>query len=111
MVRMASSRLPRRHRSAEQITVTAREMYEAKMPIKQIARKLNFSEQHTRRILKSQGYEPNRIGGTRICYEKAFLAAEMDLQGYSWNTISKEIGHSYKALKRAIKYYAAQSTE
>lgn len=93
------------------MTLTAIQMYESKMPVKQIARELNCSEQHARRILKAQGYEPNRVGGTRICKEKASLAAKMDLQGYSWNAISEEIGHSYKALKRAIDYYAAQSTK
>jgi len=88
--------------------LTALELYNQKLPVKAIARKIGFSEGHTRKILKAQGYEPNRIGGTRITYEQAFQAAEMDLQGYSWRMISEKLGPSWKALKRAIKYYAAQ---
>lgn len=84
-------------------------MYEAKMPIKQIALQLNCSEQHAKRILKAQGYEPNRIGGTRINYEIALSAEKMNLNGNSWRRISIELGYSVKALKRAIEYYAAQS--
>jgi AraC-like DNA-binding protein len=88
--------------------LTALELYNQKVPVKAIARQIGYSEGHTRKILKAQGYGPNRIGGTRITKEQAFQAAEMDLEGYSWSKISEQVGYSWKALKRAIKYYAAQ---
>jgi len=90
--------------------LTAIELYNQGLSVKAIARQIGFSEGYTRKILKAQGYEPNRIGGTRITYEQAFQAAEMDLQGYSWRMISEKLGPSWKALKRAIKYYAAQDS-
>jgi hypothetical protein len=90
--------------------LTALELYNQGLPVKAIARKIGFSEGHTRKLLKAQGYKPNRIGGTRITYEQAFQAAEMDLECYSWRMISEKLGSSWKALKRAIKYYAAQES-
>lgn len=81
------------------------------MPIKQIARLLNCSEQHAKRILKAQAYQPNRIGGTRISCETASSAEKLDLNGNSWRRISIELGYSVKALKRAIDYYAQQNTK
>jgi len=90
--------------------LTAIELYNQKVPVKAIARQLGYSEGHTRKILKAQGYEPNRIGGTRIKKEQALQAAQMDLEGYSWTKIAEALGPSWKALKRAIKYYAEQDT-
>ena len=90
--------------------MTALELYKQGLPVKAIARQTGYSEGHTRKMLKAQGYEPNRIGGTRITYEQAFQAAEMDLEGFSWRMISEKLGPSWKALKRAIKYYAAQES-
>lgn len=88
--------------------MTAIELYKQGIPVKAIASKLGFSETHTKRILKVQGYEPNRIGGTRITRHQASQAAEMNLNGCSWRKISATLGPSWKALKRAIAYYAAQ---
>jgi len=88
--------------------LTALELYNQRVPVKAIARQIGYSEGHTRRILKAQGYEPNRIGGTRITYEQAFQAKEMDLKGCSWREITNTLGPSWKALKKAIEYYAAQ---
>ena len=86
------------------------DLYKQGMPVKAIAREIGFSEGHTRKILKAQGYEPNRIGGTRITVEQAFQASEMIANGSSWRHISETLGPSWKALQRAIKYYAAQSS-
>lgn len=88
--------------------MTAIELYLLGLPVKSIARQIGFSEGHTRKILKSQGYSPSRIGGTRVMLGKAKLANEMRNNGNSWHSISDKIGVSYKALKRAIEHYAAQ---
>lgn len=90
--------------------MTAIELYNQGLPVKSIARQIGFSEGHTRKILKAQGYDPCRVNGTRIVLDQAIQAHEMRTNGYSWQSISDKIGPSYKALKRAIKYYAAQES-
>lgn len=77
--------------------------------MKSIARELGFSVGHVGELLRADpSYSPSRKNGTRLTYEQAFKAAEMDLDGYSWREISRTIGPSAKALKRAVEYYAAQ---
>ena len=90
------------------LILTALELYNKGMPVKSIARQIGFSEGHTRKILKAQGYVPSRVNGTRVVLEQAIQALDMRNSGKSWQSISDKIGPSYKALKRAVNYYAAQ---
>ncbi len=83
-------------------------LYNNKAPIKLIARQLCVSEATVGRMLEREGCNKNRKGGTRISKDKAKLSKEMLENGCSWREISRTIGPSVKALKRAIEYYAAQ---
>lgn len=84
------------------------EMYNNRHPLGVIAYNFGVSISTIKRRLEEVGYKQNRINGTRIPKEQAFQAAEMDLEGYSWREISRRLGPSTKALKRAVEYYAAQ---
>lgn len=85
------------------------EMYNNRHPLGVIAYNFGMSISTIKRMLKEVGYQPNRINGTRIPREQALQAAEMDLEGYSWREISRRLGPSTKALKRAVEYYATQN--
>lgn len=86
----------------------ATHLYNNKVPIKLIARQLGVSEATVGRMLDREACNKNRRGGTRIPKDKAKLSKEMLENGCSWREISRTIGPSVKALKKAIEYYAAQ---
>ena len=87
----------------------AARMYREGRSLKSIARELDISLSTVKRmLLKDPGYSPTRIGGTRITKISSDKALALESLGRSWRSISIELGISAKALKRAIKYYAAQ---
>lgn len=83
--------------------MTALELYNQGMPIKSIARSLGVSCSYVGKMLRSSGYTPSRIGGTRLTTELVAKASEMHGAGYSWRAISLEIGSTGKTIKRAVE--------
>lgn len=93
------------------MTQSAISLYQEGKPLKVIARILGISISGVNRnLLASPGYIPNRIGGTRVSKANSDSAYRLESQGKSWRSISLELGISVNALKRAIKYYAAQDS-
>lgn len=93
------------------MTQSAISLYQEGKPLKVIARILGISISGVNRnLLDSPGYIPNRICGTRIRRDISDSACRLESEGKSWRSISLELGISVKALKRAIKYYAAQDS-
>ena len=87
----------------------AARMYREGRPLKSIARELGVSVSSIgRMLLEDPSYSPTRLGGTRLTKLSADQAEALEKLGRSWRSISLELGISANALKRAIKYYAAQ---
>ena len=93
------------------MTKSAASLYAEGMPIKLIARELGVSSTTvSRNLLDDPNYSPCRLGGTRVSRQNSDAAIELENAGKSWRSISLELGISANALKRAIKYYAAQDS-
>ena len=91
--------------------MTAIELYNQGMPLKSIARELGVHPRTVGATLRRQGYQPKRIGGTRLTPDQVAMSVKMHAQGHSWRAISREIGSCDKAIKRAVELYAAQSLQ
>ena len=93
------------------MTKSAASLYAEGMPIKLIARHLGVSSTTvSRNLLADPNYSPCRLGGTRVSRKNSDTAMKLEKAGKSWRSISLELGISANALKRAIKYYAAQDS-
>lgn len=93
------------------MTKSAASLYAEGMPIKLIARELSVSVSTvSRNLLADPNYSPCRLGGTRVSRQISDVARDLENAGKSWRSISLKLGISVNALKRAIKYYAAQDS-